>query len=329
MAASRSLSLCRSSSAPRTSVTPSAKSPSTAISGTSSISSGTSSGATAVPRRSPGVTRIVPHGSPRVVPSSRVSIRAPMRRTTSRNPSRVGFRPHPRTTSSRPETSAAATKNAADDTSPGTAISNDGIRRPARPAAPRRGRVRRGRGPSRACARCGRANRCGRRCATAPRPAARRAPRRPSPGRSPRGGPRPGGGGCPVPGRKHSGSRVPPARASMRAPIARSGVTTRAMGRAESEASPTRVANRGRPASMPDSRRVVVPELPASSTARGLGEAAEADPADRQRPVRRFRHRHPEPLEAAAGGAGSRRWRGVGARRSCRRPRRRRGATGG
>src|SRR5579884_2594727 len=60
----------------------------------------------------------------------------------------------------------------------------------------------------------------------------------------------------------------PPTRrgsVSARAPMARSGSTTRSMGRRESEASPTRVTSKGAAASRPASRRMVVPELPQSS----------------------------------------------------------------
>src|SRR5579884_289524 len=60
----------------------------------------------------------------------------------------------------------------------------------------------------------------------------------------------------------------PPTRrgpVAARAPMVRSGSTTRSMGRRESEASPTSVTGKGAAASRPANRRMVVPELPQSS----------------------------------------------------------------
>ncbi len=54
-------------------------------------------------------------------------------------------------------------------------------------------------------------------------------------------------------------------RPSMLAPISRSGVASRRIGRRVSEASPSSVVSNGCPASSPVSRRMVVPELPQSS----------------------------------------------------------------
>ncbi len=63
---------------------------------------------------------------------------------------------------------------------------------------------------------------------------------------------------------------VPSGDAAIAAPIARSGSTTRSIGRLRNEASPSRVASHSLPASTPASRRMVVPELPQSSTLSGL-----------------------------------------------------------
>jgi hypothetical protein len=92
--------------------------------------------------------------------------------------------------------------------------------------------------------------------------------------------------GCrlPDPGRNTSGASVPPARASMRAPIARRGSTTRAMGRPTSDASPLIVAKTGRPASTPESRRMVVPEFPASSTPAGSARPRRPAPVTARAP---------------------------------------------
>ena len=88
--------------------------------------SGTSSALTEAPRSSPGRTMMDPVGSPRDKPSSVMSADAPMRRATSRNPHRVGLMPQSWIVSAWPLSSAAATKNAAEETSPGTTASNPG-----------------------------------------------------------------------------------------------------------------------------------------------------------------------------------------------------------
>ena len=69
------------------------------------------------------------------------------------------------------------------------------------------------------------------------------------------------------------GDDVPPIRSgacpsvvSTEAPIARSGPAIRSIGRREREASPTSTAVAGRPASAPERSRIVVPELPQSSS---------------------------------------------------------------
>ncbi len=89
--------------------------------GTSSITSGSSDASITVPRRSaPGATHSSPTGSPSSWPEGRVSVRTPIRSITLRKCSRLGFSPTPRTVSSEPVSAAAATRNAADETSPGT-----------------------------------------------------------------------------------------------------------------------------------------------------------------------------------------------------------------
>ena len=52
----------------------------------------------------------------------------------------------------------------------------------------------------------------------------------------------------------------------------------RRIGRVRSEASPSKIAVIGQPATAPMASRQPVPELPKSSAARGCGEAADADP---------------------------------------------------
>ena len=124
----RSDSLTRSSSAPLTTVSPSAKAPSRATSVSSSIASGTSSGSTVVPSSGEWATSSSPTGSwSASVPGSSRSptITAPMRRAIRKKPVRVQLRPTSLTTTREPGTSvAAATMNAAEEGSPGTTISS-------------------------------------------------------------------------------------------------------------------------------------------------------------------------------------------------------------
>src|SRR5436190_2109990 len=61
------------------------------------------------------------------------------------------------------------------------------------------------------------------------------------------------------------GARRPPSRPLMRAPISRSGVTTRSIGRLLNDVSPATTVRHGNGAQNPASRRIVVPELPAST----------------------------------------------------------------
>ena len=69
--------------------------------------------------------------------------------------------------------------------------------------------------------------------------------------------------------RMASGSRVPSARPTIVAPIARSGSAMRPIGRPRSEASPASSVQKGRPVNTPGSRRAIVPELPQSMRSDG------------------------------------------------------------
>src|SRR5215207_5969149 len=124
----RSDSLTRSSPAPRTTVSPSAKQPSSATSGSSSIASGTSSASTVVPRSGPCATSRSLTGSPGEKPpsgSSSPPIRAPIRSAIRRKPVRVQLTLTSRSTTHEPGTSsAAATKKAAEERSPGTSTAS-------------------------------------------------------------------------------------------------------------------------------------------------------------------------------------------------------------
>ena len=87
-----------------------------------------------------------------------------------------------------------------------------------------------------------------------------------------------------APPRMVSGSRRRPCSVK-RAPICSSGTVTRRIGRRRSDASPVSVARGTRwPASMPSSSRVVVPELPQSSTSVGAPQPAPAGDARRRCP---------------------------------------------
>ncbi len=225
-----------------------------------------------------------------------------MRRTTSRNPSRVGLRPQPCTRSSRPDTSDAAMKNAADETSPGTPISNDGTARAgstsSAPSATRSPR------PSPSPSMRSVWSRESIRPPMRDGPSARSAARTSAPftwalatGRSQARGRR-----VPVPGQEAQGQQGA-ADPALDARAHRAQGSHHAGHRPDREG---RVADKGREQrearrACPDSRRVVVPELPASSAAGRFREAAQAGAADRQRPIRRFHDRDPEPLEAPAG----------------------------
>ncbi len=86
-----------------------------------------------------------------------------------------------------------------------------------------------------------------------------------------------------------SGAVISPGRVgenapSMRAPRRRRGVATLAMGRRESDASPTSTDAKGCAASRPASRRMVVPELPQSSGAVGARSPWRPTPCTRSVP---------------------------------------------
>ncbi len=76
------------------------------------------------------------------------------------------------------------------------------------------------------------------------------------------------------PPRMASGARVPSARPSTCAPMARSGSVTRPIGRCTSESSPVSTLRNGRPARRPVSMRMLVPEFPQSTTAVGSVSAS-------------------------------------------------------
>ena len=106
------------------SVTPSAKAAAIASAGISSITFGISSPAIVVPCNAEARTRSSPNGSPQLSPVTSSSMSAPMRRSTSTKPVRVGLHDIASSTRSDPGVIAAATaKNAADDGSPGTSRS--------------------------------------------------------------------------------------------------------------------------------------------------------------------------------------------------------------
>ena len=123
---SRSVSLARSSAAPVNHVSPRACAARTARMGTSSITSGSSDASITVPRRSaPGATHSSPTGSPSSCPVRRVSVRTPIRSITLQEVQPARVQPDARGRSApSPSSAAAATRNAADETSPGTAPPN-------------------------------------------------------------------------------------------------------------------------------------------------------------------------------------------------------------
>ncbi len=161
MAASRSLSFTRSSSAPRTSVSPVAHAAATKNTGNSSMASGTSASETVMPRSWLQRTSMSATGSPSGEPvavRSCTRISAPMRRSSSISPVRVGFTPT--FVSVRLGEAArqpATMKNAAEEKSAGTAICvpRQGLAAFERDAAARALEPRAEGGA--ACARCDRA----------------------------------------------------------------------------------------------------------------------------------------------------------------------------
>jgi len=84
--------------------------------------------------------------------------------------------------------------------------------------------------------------------------------------------------------RKVNGSRPPSAAAMARAPISSSGSRIRRIGRLRSEASPSKVAVIGQPATAPITSRQPVPELPKSSGAAGSAKPATPTPRTVQLP---------------------------------------------
>ena len=101
------------------------------------------------------------------------------------------------------------------------------------------------------------------------------------------------------PPRTTSGACSPSSRPSMCAPIARSGSTTRRIGRPARDASPVRTLRKLRPARSPVSIRSVDPELPQSMTLAGSRSAAAPAPvtttdpsAPSRTPTRAARSRH-------------------------------------
>ncbi len=93
--------------------------------------------------------------------------------------------------------------------------------------------------------------------------------------------------------------RRPGRTRSTSAPMARSGSTTRAIGRRRSDASPSSVASQSLPASTPARRRMVVPELPQSSHASGVSQA-DADAGSVERVPVRWEVTHPDAARAQA-----------------------------
>ena len=121
MAARRSLSLTRSSPRPCITVSPSAQAAATARTGYSSIIDGARAAGTSTPARGPARTTISATGSPLSSLRSTKAISAPISLRVVNRPPRNGLTPTPRSVSDEPGTaSAATTKNAADEGSPGT-----------------------------------------------------------------------------------------------------------------------------------------------------------------------------------------------------------------
>ena len=119
----RSLSLTRSSPAPRITVVPRAKLATSTISGSSSISDGTSSGSTSVATSSACRTSMSATGSPPAQRRPNSPTRAPIRSSTASMPVRVGLMPTPWMVRLEPaSTQPAAMNGAADEKSPGTSI---------------------------------------------------------------------------------------------------------------------------------------------------------------------------------------------------------------
>ena len=267
MSESRSLSFTRSSPTRRNTVVPAAREATTASSGISSISEGISCAGTSVARSDAGPACRSPTGSPQASVPLLLLMRAPIRSSTARNPVRVGLSPTP-VIASAPDSasSAAPTRKAADDGSPGTWMSKGSIRpvgakwtQPSRSSIPkpnapsRRSEWSRERPP-------GSRNESGCRAAMAANSS--------EPftwaletGSSHRSGPS-------APPRMVSG-RVSGWSGTNRAPMRSNGSVTRRIGRRRSDASPVSVARNRCAASNPSSRRAAVPALPQSRRASG------------------------------------------------------------
>ena len=127
---SRSLSFTRSSPTWRKMVVPSARAASTASSGISSMSPGISPGSDlGGPERGPAAPGDRRPARRNARSTCSTPTAAPMRSSTARNPVRVGFTPTPAMRSSPASASTAApTRNAADDGSPGTWSANGSSR---------------------------------------------------------------------------------------------------------------------------------------------------------------------------------------------------------
>ena len=100
-----------------------------------------------------------------------------------------------------------------------------------------------------------------------------------------------------------SGGSVPPARAVMRAPRLRRGVTMRPIGRRRSDPSPLSMDRNGKPASRPLRSRIVVPELPQSSTSAASRRPARPRPRTITRPSPRSSMSAPSARNASSVGA--------------------------
>ena len=124
MLAIRSLSFTRSSSAPRSTVVPSAQAAAINTAGNSSIASGTASTGISIPFKGAWRTRRSATGSPPTLRSFAISMSAPIARKIVMTPSRVGFIPTCSRVRSEPGAMEAPTiKKAADEMSAGISIS--------------------------------------------------------------------------------------------------------------------------------------------------------------------------------------------------------------
>ena len=229
--------------------------------------------------------------------STSTCTRAPKRRRTPRSAVRVGFRPTSSISMREPGRAAAATsQKAADEKSPGTTSVRPCRRWPpvtetVRPSTRDVAAERRQR-PLRVVARRGRLGDAGRAVGV-------------------QAGEQHGaldlGARHRRAGARWRAARVPwivsggwPSVASMRAPIRSSGSITRRIGRRDSDASPISVAVNGWPARTPASRRIVVPELPASSGPAGERSCPKPRPSRVTVPSARSSTSTPSPRRQAS-----------------------------